>query len=312
MPSIFDWSTTAGSNTSIGGITISEGCAAANLNDAIRQSMAITLSTFSASLQTFFAGSAALPIANGGTALTTTPGNGKLLIGNGTGYTLANLTAGSNISITNSSGGIQIDATSTTFTGGTLTTALITAASGTGGAMFRLPHGSAPTSPTNGDIWTTTAGVFARINGATVTIAGSGSGYAASGANTDITSLRDTTTLSSVGSSSISARTIGFRGLPDAMQSTGSQISITNSTIGYRVGNTAGGWLVDSGNFLADDGVWFLHNDSASTQDIVASGLYTLRLSGTTTTGTRTVAAHSIAKITKVGSTYYFICENCT
>jgi len=43
---------------------------------------------------------------------------------------------------------------------------------------IRLPHGTAPSSPTNGDVWTTTAGLFARINGATVgpfaTSAGSG------------------------------------------------------------------------------------------------------------------------------------------
>lgn len=53
----------------------------------------------------------ALPIANGGTALTTTPTNGQLLIGNGTGYTLSTLTAGSNITITNASGGITIAST---------------------------------------------------------------------------------------------------------------------------------------------------------------------------------------------------------
>jgi hypothetical protein len=33
---------------------------------------------------------------------------------------------------------------------------------------IRLPHGAAPTSPTNGDMWTTTAGLYVRINGATV------------------------------------------------------------------------------------------------------------------------------------------------
>jgi hypothetical protein len=53
-----------------------------------------------------------LPIGNGGTGVTTTPANGSLLIGNGTGYTNATLTAGSNITITNSSGGISIAATS--------------------------------------------------------------------------------------------------------------------------------------------------------------------------------------------------------
>jgi hypothetical protein len=49
----------------------------------------------------------------------------------------------------------------------TVTTAVPT----TGGAGFNLPHGAAPTTPINGDIWTTTASVFARINGATRTVA---------------------------------------------------------------------------------------------------------------------------------------------
>jgi hypothetical protein len=52
-----------------------------------------------------------LPIANGGTALTSTPTNGQLLIGNGTGYTLANLTAGAGVSISNGSGSITIAGT---------------------------------------------------------------------------------------------------------------------------------------------------------------------------------------------------------
>lgn len=33
---------------------------------------------------------------------------------------------------------------------------------------MRLPHGAAPTTPTDGDMWTTTAGLYVRINGATV------------------------------------------------------------------------------------------------------------------------------------------------
>ena len=35
---------------------------------------------------------------------------------------------------------------------------------------LRIPHGSAPTSPTNGDLWTTTSGMFVRINGVTKTV----------------------------------------------------------------------------------------------------------------------------------------------
>ena len=43
-------------------------------------------------------------------------------------------------------------------------------------APLNLPHGTAPTSPTNGDVWTTTGGLYARINGSTVGPFGTGGG----------------------------------------------------------------------------------------------------------------------------------------
>lgn len=49
-----------------------------------------------------------LPVAQGGTAVNTVPANGQLLIGNGTGYTVAQLTAGAGISITNGAGTITL------------------------------------------------------------------------------------------------------------------------------------------------------------------------------------------------------------
>ncbi len=55
--------------------------------------------------------SGTLPIANGGTGVTTVPTNGQLPIGNGTGYTVAALTAGSGITITNAAGAITIAST---------------------------------------------------------------------------------------------------------------------------------------------------------------------------------------------------------
>jgi hypothetical protein len=51
-----------------------------------------------------------LPFGNGGTGNSATPTNGQLLIGNGSGFSLATLTAGSGITVTNSSGGITIAA----------------------------------------------------------------------------------------------------------------------------------------------------------------------------------------------------------
>lgn len=45
---------------------------------------------------------------------------------------------------------------------------LNTVASTTSVAGLNVPAGTAPSSPVNGDVWTTTAGMFARINGSTV------------------------------------------------------------------------------------------------------------------------------------------------
>jgi hypothetical protein len=51
------------------------------------------------------------------------------------------------------------------------------AASGSSFASINMPHGSAPSSPVNGDWWTTTAGAYVRINGVTIgPLGASGSG----------------------------------------------------------------------------------------------------------------------------------------
>ena len=54
--------------------------------------------------------SGVVPVANGGTGLSSVPANGQILIGNGSGFTLATLTAGTGITITNTSGTITIAA----------------------------------------------------------------------------------------------------------------------------------------------------------------------------------------------------------
>jgi len=56
-----------------------------------------------------------LPVGNGGTGIATTPTNGQLDIGNGTGFTRAALTAGTGISVTNGSGSITIAASSSSY-----------------------------------------------------------------------------------------------------------------------------------------------------------------------------------------------------
>lgn len=66
--------------------------------------------------------------------------------------------------------GMVYDKTTNTLTVEDITTTglLLTAASATGSAGLNLPHGTAPTTPNNGDAWTTTAGLFVRINGVTI------------------------------------------------------------------------------------------------------------------------------------------------
>lgn len=51
---------------------------------------------------------------------------------------------------------------------GDTTTPFTMPVSDTARASFRIPHGVAPTSPVDGDMWTTTAGLYIRINGTTV------------------------------------------------------------------------------------------------------------------------------------------------
>ncbi len=70
------------------------------------------------------------------------------------------------------------------FTGGTLTSKLTTIASTTGGAPANIPQGTAPTSPANGDMWTTSGGFYVQIGGSTIAITGSTSGASTSAANT--------------------------------------------------------------------------------------------------------------------------------
>ena len=59
-----------------------------------------------------------------------------------------------------------------------------TVAATTTNAGFNVAHGVAPTSPVNGDVWTTTSGLFARINAGTRQFATLSDGQSFSGNNT--------------------------------------------------------------------------------------------------------------------------------
>lgn len=127
---------------------------------------------------------------------------------------------------------------------------------------------------------------------------------AASGANTDITALDQDVTVTASGT--IAANSIGFRGIPQngktaaytlELQDAGKHISITtggvtipaNSATAFPVGTTIA-----------------VYNASSSNQSISITN-DTLRLAGTSDTGTRTLAQYGLATCVKVGSTVWVI-----
>ena len=82
---------------------------------------------------------------------------------------------------------LTTSAASTTYAalaGATFTGLVSTPAATTASAFLRIAHGAAPTTPVNGDVWTTTSGLFARINGGTQQYAPLGSTNTFTGTNT--------------------------------------------------------------------------------------------------------------------------------
>ena len=130
------------------------------------------------------AGLGITPVINGGTGLGTIPTNGQLLIGNGTGYTLNTLNAGTGISVTNGAGTISVANTGVlSFAGGTtgLTPAAATAGAVTLAGKLVIANGgtNATATPTAGAVayGTGTAYAFtaAGTAGQILTSAGAGS-----------------------------------------------------------------------------------------------------------------------------------------
>ena len=115
--------------------------------------------------------SGSLAVAHGGTGLSAAPANGQLAIGNGTGYSLATLTAGSGIVITNGAGSISIATTG----GGTVTS--VDASGGTTGMTFTG-------GPITGSGTLTLGGTLAIANGGTNGTATPAAGAVAYGTGT--------------------------------------------------------------------------------------------------------------------------------
>jgi len=166
-------------------------------------------------------------IGYGGTGLTATPSNGQLAIGNGSGYSLATLTAGTNVSISNTAGGITISATPAA--GGTVQSVDVS------GGTTGLTTSGGPVTVT-GTI--TLAGTLVVANGGTgaTTLSGYvyGNGTSAMSASTTIpnTAITGLGTMStqSAGAVAITGGTINGTSIGATTTSTGAFTTVTATT----------------------------------------------------------------------------------
>lgn len=132
----------------LSGATLAAGVTASSLTSV----GTLTSLTVSGSVSLSPAGSVVTISPSGAGGLTINPSNGTI----------------DNVVIGNST---PVAGTFTTLVANTSLSAfglVLTVASAAPTAGLRVPHGTAPAAPVDGDVWTTTAGLFVRINGVTV------------------------------------------------------------------------------------------------------------------------------------------------
>ena len=132
---------------------------------------------------------------------------------------------------------------------------------------------------------------------------------ASSGANSDITALDQDVTITATGT--IAADTIGYRGLPQNSQTASYTLALADQ--GKHISITTGGVVVPANGSVAFPigSTIVVFNNSGSSQTISIT-TDTLRLAGTATTGSRTLAQYGLATLVKVTSTVWVATGNVT
>lgn len=287
--------------------------ASANITTLTGTSANITTITGTNAALTSLTLTNALRVAEGGTGLDSTPTNGQLLIGNGSGFSLSTLTAGTGVSITNNSGSITITAAGSGFiTSVTASSPLassggatpdISIASSTGSGAVVLASG-ASFSATSANI-TTLTGTSANIT----TVTGTTGGFTSA----NITTLNSTSgTVTTLGSTSANITTLtgtsatitnildgvgNVRNIPSAGTAKTSTYTLAITDIGEYVTVGSGGAIdVPNGVFSAGNAV-SLYNDTTGNVT-VSMTITTAYISGANTDkASVTLATRGLATI---------------
>lgn len=222
--------------------------------------------------------------AYGGTGLSSVPANGQVDIGNGSGFTRATLTAGSGVSITNGAGTITISATAlsgdATTSGNVITFAAVNSSVGSFGSSTSIP-----TFTVNGKGLITAASGNAVVAPAgTLTGATLAAGVTAS----SLTSCGASMTLSG-------GLELGYRNIP--ISSNTGTWTLASVHRGLCIMQTDAATATVDGSVVAAGGWVAIYNNSASNMTIAQGSGITLRLPGTATTGSRTIAQRGLATV---------------
>jgi hypothetical protein len=311
--------TASGARLNLGITTFADAIVTATTGASVRSTISAAASGANSDITSLTGLTTALSVAQGGTGQTTFT-NGQLLIGNTTGNTLtkATLTAGTNVSITNSTGSITIAATgsvsSVSFTGGivSVATATTTPALTIAGTSGGIPYfssastwatsaalaanslvvgggaGAAPATVTTGTGVVTALGVAVGSAGAVVVnggALGTPSGGTLSGCTVDGTNA------------------VGFKKVPQSGADKTSSYPLATTDVGKFIGvGTGGSITIPDAVFSAGDIISLFNNTSAGIT--ITCSITTAYIGGVNTDrGTMTLATRGVATVLFISGT---------
>lgn len=187
---------------------------------------------------------------------------------------------------------------------GTFGGLVLTPASTTSSAGLRLPPGTAPSSPTNGDLWTTSAGVYAQVAGSTVNLTSGGTGNVTGlGTTGNITVWSNTTNVTTsnmtYGASNGGTFTLGNVTITGNGVFTTNTINVTDLNVTNPIGLAAGGTGFSSttkGNIIVGNNTTTYGQLGVGTngQVLTANSSATLGVEWSTVSGSGNVTGSSL------------------